>query len=91
MASNQTPKSRQLQSNELPPQPKQVKRRKKNTIKNQFAYGDNKFSFDVTPKFLAAIISTMMALLGLSTNLVIQARHQNPALPSSQRVAEDSR
>jgi hypothetical protein len=91
MASKQTPKSQQSQQDISAAQPKQIKRRKKNTIKNQFAYGDNKISFEVSPKFLAAIIGAVMTMLGVSTNLVFQARNQNSALPSSQRVVENPR
>jgi hypothetical protein len=61
-------------------------------IEIRYKYGDNDMWFRVSPKFLAAAVSAVMALLGMSTaNLVLQARHQNPALPSSQNVAEDSR
>jgi hypothetical protein len=91
MTSKRPPKSRQPQQDASAPETKPAKRRKKKMIKNEFVYGDNKLLFDLEPRFVLAIISAVAALLGWSTNLVIQARHQSPALPSSQRVAEDSR
>jgi hypothetical protein len=90
MTSKHSPKHRQSQQDLSGSQPQKPKRRKGKVIEIRYKYGDNDMWFRMSPKFLAAIVSTGMTLLGLSTaNLFLQARHQNPALPSSQSVAED--
>jgi hypothetical protein len=90
MTSKRPPKSRQPQQDPSGVQPTKPKRRKGKTIEIRYKYGDNDMWFRMSPKFLAAVATTLTTLLGLSTvNLVLQARHQNPALPASQRIVEN--
>jgi hypothetical protein len=59
-------------------------------IEIRYKYGENDMWFRMSPRFLAAVATTLTTLLGLSTaNLVLQARQQSPVLPASQRVVEN--
>jgi hypothetical protein len=73
-------------------QPLKPRRPKGKMIEVRYKDHENDIWFRMSPKFLAAVVSTVITLLGLSTaNLVLQTRSQNPALPSSQRVVENPR
>jgi hypothetical protein len=92
MASNQNLKRQQPQQNSSISQSSKPRKRKGKMIEIRYKYGENDIWFRMSPKCLAAVVSAVMTLLGLSTaNLVLQARNQNPALPASQRVVENPR